>query len=141
MNDIHKRIENYLNEETEDEYLPDEDVVLMDRMADFIMNLNTENLADDQIDEALELIDEISDSDIDGIFDDNVDEVFSAKRVKIKPSEKRKRRQEYRKSRAAIKLKAKKFRRTAKYKQWTRKKKRRARSGKTATGKRIRKFL
>ena len=34
MNDIHKRIENYLNEETEDEYLPDEDVVLMDRIFD-----------------------------------------------------------------------------------------------------------
>lgn len=143
MSDIQKKLEDYLNEETIDEYLPDDDVKLMDKMVDFIMDLDTENLTEDQIDEVTDLIDELSDSSVDEIFNDeeDVDEAFSAKKVKIKPSDKRKRRMEYRRNRAAIKLKAKKFRRTTKFKQWARKKKRKASQGKTATGKRIRKFL
>lgn len=143
---IADKLDNYLNEnENLDEFLPDEDTELMGRMLDFIMNLDSENLTEDQIEEVTDIIDNIADDDINEIFDEDededVDEAFSAKKVKIKPSDKRKRRMEYRRNRAAIKLRAKKFRRTTKYKQWKRKKIRKARSGKTATGKRIRKFL
>jgi hypothetical protein len=106
---------------------------MMDKMMDFIMNLNTESLSEDQIDEVTGIIDDIA--------DDDMDEAFSAKKVKIRPSDKRKRRMAYRRKRAQIKMKAKKFRRTTKYKRWTRMKKRKATSGKTARGKRIRKFL
>lgn len=144
MSDIHKKLEAYLNEdEAKDEYLPEEDVNLMDMMIEFIMNLDSESLTEDQIVECTDLIDMIADHKLDEeLFeDDELDEVVAAKKVKIKPSDKRKRRMDYRKNRAAIKLKAKKFRRTTKYKQWSRMKKRKATSGKTARGKRIRKFL
>lgn len=139
MGDIHKKLEDYLNEEVNEDFLPEADVQLMDMMIEFIMNLDTEGLTEDQIVEATDLIDEISDGKID--LDDELDEAISAKKVKIKPADKRKRKLAYRKNRAAIKMKAKKFRRTVKYKQWTRMKKRKATSGKTARGKRIRKFM
>lgn len=141
---IADKLENYLNEnEKLDEFLPDEDTELMSRMFDFIMNLDYENLTEDQLEEVTDIVDNLADEDINEIFDDedDVDEAVSAKKVKIKPSDKRRRRMEYRRNRAAIKLRAKKFRRTTKYKQWKRMKKRKATSGKTARGKRIRKFL
>jgi hypothetical protein len=141
---IADKLDNYLNEDEKlDEFLPDEDTELMGRMFDFIMNLDSTNLTEDQLEEVTGIVDDIADEDINEIFDeeDDVDEAISAKKVKIKPSDKRKRRLAYRRNRAAIKLKAKKFRRTTKYKQWKRMKKRKATSGKTARGKRIRKFL
>jgi len=144
MSDIQRKLEEYLKEdEAKDEYLPEEDVHLMDMMIEFIMNLDSESLTEDQIVECTDLIDMIADHKLDEeLFeDDELDEVVAAKKVKIKPSDKRKRRMDYRRNRAAIKLKAKKFRRTTKYKQWSRMKKRKASSGKTARGKRIRKFL
>jgi len=133
MSDIQKKLEDYLNDRDNTEYFPDDDAVLLDKMVEFIINLNSENLTEEQIDELTDIIDEIA--------DDELEEAFSAKKVKIKASDKRARRMEYRKHRAAIKLKAKKFRRTTKYKQWNRMKKRKMGSGKTARGKRIRKFL
>jgi len=133
MSDIQKKLEDYLNDRDNTEYFPDDDAVLLDKMVEFIINLNSENLTEEQIDELTDIIDEIA--------DDELEEAFSAKKVKIKASDKRARRMEYRKHRAAIKLKAKKFRRTTKYKQWNRMKKRKMSSGKTARGKRIRKFL
>ena len=141
---IHKKLENYLKEsESVDEFLPEEDTKLMDRMFDFIVNLSSENLTEDEIDEMTGIVDVLADEDISEIFvdDDDVGEAISAKKVKIKPSDKRKRRMAYRRNRAGMKLKAKKFRRTTKYKQWKRMKKRKVTSGKTARGKRIRKFL
>lgn len=144
MTDIHKKLEDYLSEsEKVDEFLPEEDTELMERMADFIMGLDYENLSDDQIEEMTDIVDDLADEDINEIFDedDDIEEAIAAKKVKIRPSDKRRRRMEYRRKRAAIKLKAKKFRRTTKYKQWVRMKKRKAGSGKTARGKRIRKFL
>jgi hypothetical protein len=135
MSDIETKLENYLNDEesNDDNFHPNEDVVLMDRMMSFIIDLNTENLSEDQIDEVTDIIDSLADEDL--------DEAFSAKKVKIKPQEKRRRHREYRRNRAQTKLRAKKFRRTTKYKQWKRMKVRKARSGKTARGKRIRKFM
>ena len=145
---IQDKLEKYLNENEKaeaDEFLPEEDMNLMNGMLEFIMNLDSENLSDDQMEEITELIDGVADEDISEIFDDEGDEyhneAISAKKVKIKPSDKRKRRLEYRRNRAGIKLKAKKFRRTTKYKQWKRMKVRKKTSGKTARGKRIRKFL
>lgn len=140
--DIQKKLEDYLNDKDDTEYYPEDDTVMLDKMVEFIMNLDTENLSEDQIDELTDIIDEIADDTLDEVFDDeDVDEAIAAKKIKIKPSDKRRRRMEYRRHRAAIKLKAKKFRRTTKYKQWNRMKKRKATSGKTARGKRIRKFL
>ena len=134
MSDIQKKLENYLNDNDEDsDFLPDEDIKMMDKMIEFIMNLDTESLTEDQLDEVVDIIDLIA--------DDDMTEGFSAKKIKIKPQDKRKRRLDYRRNRAQIKLRAKKFRRTTKFKKWKRMKVRKARSGKTARGKRIRKFL
>jgi len=141
MSDIQKKLEDYLNGDDDIEYYPEEDINIMERMMEFIMNINSDNLSEDQVDELTEIIDYIADGSIDSMFEDDMDEEFSAKKVKIKASDKRKRRMEYRRNRAALKLKAKKFRRTTAYKQWARKKKRKASQGKTATGKRIRQFL
>lgn len=144
MSDIQKRLEDYLNDRDDTDYYPEDDTVMLDRMIEFIINLDSENLSEDQMEELTDIIDEFADDPLDDDAfgdDDDVEEAISAKKVKIKPADKRRRRMEYRKKRAAIKLKAKKFRRTTKYKQWTRMKKRKATSGKTARGKRIRKFL
>lgn len=132
---ITDKIENYLNEEEEDlfedELIDDSDIDIMDRMFDFITSL--EDLPEDKQVEAYEILDSIAPEDL--------EEGIAAKRVKIKPAEKRKRKREYRKKRARLKMKQKKYRRTAKFKRWKRMKERKAKSGKTATGKRIRKFI
>jgi len=142
MSNIQKKIEDYLNDEDSTEYMPDEDTAMMNRMMEFIMELDIDNLSEDQIDEVTEIIDEIADSKLDGeAFDNEVDEAVSARKVKIKPSDKRKRRMEYRRNRAGLKLKAKKFRRTTKFKQYKRARDRKKSQGKTARGKRIRKFM
>jgi hypothetical protein len=133
MSDIQQKLEDYLSEKDSTEYYPEEDTEMMDKMMDFIIGLNSDTLSEEQIDEVTDIIDELA--------NEPIDEAISAKKVKIKPSEKRQRRMQYRRKRAQIKLKAKKFRRTTKYKQWKRMKERKARSGKTARGKRIRKFL
>jgi hypothetical protein len=139
MSDIQKKLEDYINDkESNEDFFPDEDVALMEKMLDFILNLDSESLNDDQSEEIADIIDEIADSPIDL---DLVTDGFSARKVKIKPSDKRQRRMEYRRNRAAIKLRAKKFRKTTKYKQYKRKRDRKVRQGKTSTGKRIRKFL
>jgi hypothetical protein len=139
MSDIQKKLEDYLDENDSSEYYPEEDAVMMDRMMDFIMNLDTDSLIEDQIDEITDIIDELADKDLNDVL--GLEEAISARKVKIKPSDKRKRRMEYRRKRAQVKLRAKKFRRTTKYKQWKRMRDRKKSQGKTARGKRIRKFL
>ena len=141
MSDIQKKLEDYLNDrENDDDFYPSDDTIMMDKMVEFIMSLGTESLDDEQMDELTGIIDTLADENLDEALED-LDEAVSARKVKISPAEKRKRRMEYRKKRAQIKMKAKKFRKTTKYKQWSRMKKRRAGQGKTARGKRIRKFL
>ncbi len=132
---IQDRIENYLNEDDEDILEHDgelyDDSNVMDRMFEFITNLD--DLPEDKQLEVLAIVEELAPED--------VDEATAAKRVKINPAEKRKRKREYRKKRAKLKMKARRFRRTAKFKKYKRLKDRKAKSGKTATGKRIRKFI
>jgi hypothetical protein len=131
---IQDKIENYLNEDEdmfeEDEFLFDDSEV-MSKMFDFITNL--EDLPEEKQLEVIDIIETIAPADL--------EEGMAAKRVKIKPAEKRKRKREYRKKRAQLKMKARRFRRTSKFKKYSRLKKRKAKSGKTASGKRIRKFI
>jgi len=132
---IQDKIGNYLNEEDEDIYEPEDDFFddssVMEKMFNFITSL--EDLSEDKQLEVIEIIEEISPED--------VDEGMAAKRVKIDPKEKRKRKREYRKKKAKLKMKARRFRRTAKFKKYKRMKERKAKSGKTASGKRVRKFI
>lgn len=133
---ITDKIDNYLNEEEdllEDDLVVnyEKDVEIMDRMFDFITSL--EDIPEEKQLEALEILEAIAPEEI--------EEAMAAKRVKIPPAEKRKRKREYRKKRAQLKMKQKRYRRTAKFKKYKRMKERKAKSGKTATGKRIRKFI
>ena len=131
---IQDKIDNYLNED-EDIYDPEDELFdeaeVMHKMFEFITNLD--DLPEDKQLEVLAIVEELAPED--------VDEGMAAKRVKINPAEKRKRKREYRKKRAKLKMKARRFRRTAKFKKYKRIKERKAKSGKTATGKRIRKFI
>lgn len=136
MNTIDK-IDKYINIEEE----IDDDI--MEKMFDFLSNLDLdqipENLANDYVDIVNELAGDENETEEN---DENAfDEEFARKKVKIKTSDKRKRKMEYRKNKAKIKQKARKFRKTTKFKQWKRKSARKAKQGKTATGKRKRVFI
>ena len=130
---IQDKIDNFLTEDEEifdgDDFFDDSEA--MDKMFEFITNL--EDLPEEKAIQVMEIIDNIA--------PEEVDEGMAAKRVKIKPADKRKRKREYRKKKAQLKMKARRFRRTAKFKKYSRMKKRKAKSGKTASGKRIRKFI
>jgi len=138
---IQDKIESYLTEDDEFDELMEEvdledDSRVMDRMVDFMTTLSFENLTEEQQTEFVGIIEDLADEKTEEELSE-----FAAKRVKINRAAKRKRKREYRRNRAKMKMKARKFRRTAKFKQYKRKKKRKAKSGKTATGKRIRKFI
>ena len=118
----------------------DEAADILDRMYDLITSLDPDKLTDKQAEEVVSIINDLADEG-DEEDEEERNEGFAAKRVKISPAEKRKRRQKYRKKRAQIKVKAKRYRRTAGFKKWKRKTKIKRKAGKTATGARIRKFI
>lgn len=113
-----------------------EDDILMDKMLDFITGIDAENLTEDQAEQVLEIIDLIDDDE----DEDEVSEVFK-KRVKRDLKAARKRRREYRTKRSKMRLKAKRYRRSAAGKMTLRKAKRYKKFGKTSTMKRQRKFV
>jgi hypothetical protein len=144
---ISEKIDNFLEEELDDsDYEFMEDADLMEKMFDLISNLDTEKLSDEQIEQATEITElvagRIKPEGVEGAEkeEEEVSE-FTAKRVRINRSVKRKRKKLYKKKRAKLKLKAKRFRKTAKFKRWKRLSKRKKKSGKTSTGKKIRKFI
>ena len=127
----------------EDDIDVDEEV--MDKMFDLIVSLTDENLSDEQADKISEIIDmvdpdDVPDEIIDMVDDDEMSEVFK-KRVKRDLPAARKRRREYRTKRSKMRLKAKRYRRSASGKMTLRKAKRYKKFGKTSTMKRQRKFV
>lgn len=121
-----KTYEKYINPE-----ITDDDI--MERMFDLITSLDADQLTEDQTDEAINIIDELD--------EENEISEFVKIRQKIDRQTRRERKKEYRKKKARLKQKAKRYRKTAAYKKWLKKKKRFAKVGKTATGKRVRKFI
>lgn len=117
----------------EDDIDIDEEV--MDKMFDLIVSLSDENLSDEQADKVSEIIDMVDPDD-----EDEISEVFK-KRVKRDLPAARKRRREYRTKRSKMRLKAKRYRRSASGKMTLRKAKRYKKFGKTSTMKRQRKFV
>lgn len=130
MESILDKINEYFDE-TEDEK-HEESSDILDEMYNLITSLDPDKLSDEQADLFVEIIDNLA---------DETNEAVAAKKVKINPADKRKRRQQYRKNKAKIKVKAKRYRKTASFKKWKKKSDRKKSAGKTATGKRIRKFL
>ena len=109
---------------------------LTEKMFEFIEDtVDIETLNETQADnfhEILISLENIEDSD---------DLEESAIRKKISAVDKRERKREYRKNKASLKRKAKKFRKTAKFKKYAKKAKRKAKQGKTASGKRKTTFI
>jgi len=135
---IEDKIMSHLNDEDgvvsstdQLEYL--EDGELLEKMYDFLVTLDPDKLSEWQSDNLVGIIDELAGED-----EEEIDEV---KRVRISPAEKRKRARSYKKNRNKIKIKAKRYRKTASYKRYKKKSKRMSKSGKTSTGKLVRKFI
>jgi hypothetical protein len=123
----------------------DTDEIVMDKMFDLIVSLSDENLSDEQADKISEIIDMVDPDDVpdeilDMVDDEAVSEVFK-KRVKRDLKAARQRRREYRSKRSKMRLKAKRYRRSASGKMTLRKAKRYKKFGKTSTMKRQRKFV
>jgi len=131
------KIDKFLIDEDEDG--PDDD--LTEKMFDFILSLNDENLTAGQADQIGEIIDMIDpDDDDEEIDEDEMSEVFK-RRVKRDLPAARQRRREYRTKRAKMRLKAKRYRRSAAGKMTLRKAKRFGKFGKTSKGARKRTFV
>lgn len=146
---MHKKIDQYLSEieyvgSYEDhEYGAEE---LTDRMIDFFMVLDPDNLYDEQLDMYMNIMGDFDEyADMDDEEEDwdeeEMSEAPAAVRVKRDREQRRKARADYRKKKASIKLKAKQWRKKPAYKKYLRKKKIFKSRGKTSTGKRIRKFI
>lgn len=136
MNSVYDKIDNYLNEQevigTENaNYLKDDE--LLEKMYNFITSLDSNKLSDMEAEELVGIIDELAGED-----EDELDEI---QRVRMSPADKRKRSKAYKKNKSRIKIKAKRYRRTASYKKYKKKSKRMSKTGKTSTGKRVRKFI
>lgn len=155
------KIDKYLVGETEyrgsyddgeyldsDEYTLDydtDDDELMSLMADFLMTIDPDILDDDQLDMYMEIMDEFDgdeDDDFVGVLDDTEEvEEAAAIRKRRDKGARRERKKEYRREKAKVKQSAKRWRKTAEYKKYQRKKKMMSKQGRTARGKRIKKFV
>jgi hypothetical protein len=102
----------------------DYDDLIIEQMWDFIDSLDDNQISDEQA----------------GQIEDILDEVFKL-RVRRNLSNQRKNRREYRRKRARVKMKGRRYRRSARGKMRAKRAKRMARTGKTSTGKRMRKFV
>ena len=148
------RLDIYLGEEEISEEAED---MIMNKAMDLIMDLDPDNLSEDQAEGVMSIIDlleagltkkqeklpeplkkaikkkkGIKDEEDDEDDEDSMDEI---KKVRIDPSARRKRKQEYKKNKSKRKKEAKKYRKSAKGKQMAKKAKRMAKTGKTASGK------
>lgn len=116
---------------------------MFDRMFEFIVSLDPDenNLSEDQAETIMEMIEDIELEYEDlNEEEDFLDEAPAAKRIKRDRQAQRERRKKYRKNKAKLKMKAKRYRKSAKGKMMAKKAKRMKKTGKTSTGKRIRKF-
>ena len=155
---MYKKIDKYLAEieyvgSYEDhEYGPEE---LTDRMIDFFMILDPDNLYDEQLDMYMNIMGDfdsyadddeewddewVEGDDEDDLGEETVNEAPPLLKQKRDRVARRERKIEYRKKKSALKVKAKMWRKKAAYKKYLKKKKKMAARGKTTTGKRIRKF-
>lgn len=144
LNEMIPNYEYYISSNTDMDNINEK---LYYEMIDFILDIyNNDNVIDEMSDIELNnieyLIQEININLIDD--EENYDDVNEALTIRRKRRDKilkRKRRQEYLKTKAQVKQKAKRYRKTASYKQYTRKKKKLSKFGKTSTGKRISKWI
>jgi hypothetical protein len=128
-------LQNHTVNETEVEDYENDDIII-EKMVDFIETLDPDQLSEDQADIIYDIIDMLAPDE----EDEEVSEVFK-KRQRRDISARRQRRREYRKKRAKVKLKARKYRRSAQGRKTLRRAKRFKKIGRTSTMKRQRKFI
>jgi hypothetical protein len=122
-----------------DEYIEVEEDII-DRIFDFIISLEPNQVTEEQADSILEIINIIDPDEDEEIDPEEIEEAFK-RRVRRNIKAARKRRRVYRRQRARRRMKARRYRRSAKGKRTARKAKRFKRLGRTSTGKRMRKFI
>ena len=122
---LDKAISGDLDEEMDGE--------LLIKMFDFITSLDEDQISEDQADLIAEILDMVDP-------DEEISEVYK-RRVRRDLQTARQRRRDYRRHRSQLKIKARKYRRSAKGKQTLRKAKRYAKIGRTSTKRRQRKFV
>jgi hypothetical protein len=134
--DLYNKIVDYLLDE-DDEKLDDKRRELYYEIMDEMFG----EFEEEEEDYESEYEDEGEYAGFDDIPEDELDEAMAAKKKKISPIEKAKRRRLYRKSKVKIKTAGKKRRKTTAFKKYKKKAKRMATKGKTSTGKRRSKYM
>ena len=112
---------------------------MFDKMYDFIVSLEPDQLTEEQANDVMGIIEEIE-IEYEGVDEDEDDLDEAPKRVKRNRSAARKRAKAYRRNKSPRKRAAKKYRKSSRGKQMAKKSKRMSKRGKTATGKRIRQY-
>ena len=141
MTTVLDKIKAYIDPEDDEEDIEYEEATdILDRMYSLITSLDPDKMTDKQANLFVDIMNDLADEK-DKEEEQQRNEGVPPKRVKISPTEKRKRRMKYRQKRSQLKVKAKRYRRTSGFKKWKRKTKIKRKAGKTATGKRIRKFI
>lgn len=118
------------------QFVTDEE--LFDRMADFITDLDPDTLTDEQLDNAIKIMD-----DLEILMDDPEDELTEVRAKRAKrdlPSKKTYGRQWYRKNKQKVKIRKRKMMKSAEGRKRERAEPRLKKSGKTPTGRPIRKY-
>ena len=114
---------------------------MFDRMFEFIVSLDPEQLSEGQAADVMDIIEDIE-LEYDNGMDEEDEELDEAapRRVKRNKQLRRVRSRAYRKVKSKRKMAAKRYRKSGKGKMMAKKSKRMKKQGKTASGKKIRKF-
>ena len=124
--------ENYILPKVEKEQELTDDEKLFNRMADFIINLNPDNLSEEQVDEIMDFIEYLEEE-----YDDDIQEVRTARLARRTPQDKNQySKRWYRKNRNAIKRRKAKLARSSHGRKRAKMRERLKKIGKTATGRR-----
>ena len=139
MGDILNRLETFIGDAGVSNFgvTPVYSDDILERMFEFVTNLDPDILTEDQATILSEIIEDIE-LKMEGIDEDGLDE--APKKVRVKPADRRKRKLAYKKNKQKIKMKAKKYRKSSTGKRLAKKRKVMAKRGRTATGKRIKTY-
>ncbi len=160
MSDVLNKLDNLLGMRRDNNGLygtsPVFEEEMFDRMFEFITSLDPDQLSEDQADEVMDIIEsvelEYDDINEEEEYDDEEDEedeeyddeeMDEAKAIRVRRNRAamRKRKIAYKRNKAKRKRMAKRYRKSARGRLMAKKSKRMAKRGKTATGKRKRRFV
>lgn len=114
-----------------------EDDGLLDDMIDLLTDIDPESLTDDQADALEDIFSRLENYE----DEEDVDEAMPARKIRRDVRARRKRSREYRRQRSRLKVKARRYRKSARGRLLAKKRKMMAKRGKTATGQRKRTYI